>query len=298
MGAPNRGFAYRDQIGADHAGWSALDYLASRYRHSTRATWQRRFGDGEVLIDDAPAVETSVLRAGQSVVWCRPPWIEPDAPLVFAVLYEDDHLVAVLKPPGLPTLPGGGFLEHTLLHQLRRRTPNAGVLHRLGRWTSGVLLAAKNPTAHAAVSEAFRERRVDKRYRALATGRPATGTFDVETPIGTVPHPILGAIHAAASDGKRSRTRVEVVELRNDVFLADVWIETGRPHQIRIHLAAAGHPLVGDPLYTIGGRPAPDCQALPGDPGYLLHAAEIRLAHPITGERLVIEAPPPPELSA
>jgi len=297
MGSLNRGFAYRDEIGADHVGWCALDYLTSRYVHSTRDAWQRRLADGEVLIDGTVASGATALCAGQSLVWHRPPWIEPDAPLAFAVLYEDDHLVAVLKPPGLPTLPGGGFLEHTLMHQLRRRTPNAGILHRLGRWTSGVLLASKNPTAHAAVSAAFRERRIDKRYRALAMSTPAETTFIVETPIGVVPHPILGTIHAASVDGKPSRTRVEVVAIRDGAFLADVWIETGRPHQIRIHLAAAGHPLVGDPLYAVGGQPAPDCRALPGDPGYLLHAAEIRLAHPLTGERLVIEAPPPPELS-
>jgi 23S rRNA pseudouridine1911/1915/1917 synthase len=293
----NHGFAYRDEIGGEYAGASALDYLTSRYEHSTREEWAGRFVDGQILVDGATATADTALRAGHALVWHRPPWIEPYAPLAFAVLYEDDHLVAVLKPPGLPTLPGGGFLEHTLLYRLRRRVPHAGLLHRLGRWTSGIVLAAKSSTAHAAVSAAFRERRVGKRYRALAAGRPCAATFAIETPIGTVPHPILGAIHAASADGRRSRSRVAVVEQRDGAFLADVWIETGRPHQIRIHLAAAGHPLVGDPIYAAGGRPAPDCRALPGDPGYLLHATEMRLAHPITGAPLVIEAPPPRALS-
>jgi 23S rRNA pseudouridine1911/1915/1917 synthase len=294
----NQGFAYRDEIGIEYAGVSALDYLTSRYEHSTREDWAHRFVDGQILVDGAIAAADTALRAGHSLVWHRPPWVEPRAPLAFAVLYEDHHLVAVLKPPGLPTLPGGGFLEHTLLYRLRRRVPHAGILHRLGRWTSGIVLAAKSSTAHAAVSAAFRERRVEKRYRALAAGRPREEMFPIETPIGTVPHPILGAIHAASPDGRPSRSRVEVVEQRDGAFLANVWIETGRPHQIRIHLAAAGHPLVGDPLYAIGGRPAPDCRALPGDPGYLLHATEMRLAHPITGAPLVIEAPPPRALSA
>lgn len=113
------------------------------------------------------------------------------------------------------------------------------------------------------------------------------------TPIGPVPHPLLGSLYAASLQGKPALSHVRVLERRADSFLCDVRIATGRSHQIRIHLAAAGHPLVGDTLYGPGGLPAPDSRALPGDPGYLLHAAELSFRHPGTGCEVVLECEPP-----
>ena len=107
---------------------------------------------------------------------------------------------------------------------------------------------------------------------------------------------MLGTLHAAAADGKPALSQVTVIERRADAFLCDVRIATGRPHQIRIHLAAAGHPLLGDPLYGVGGVPEPDTRALPGDPGYQLHAAELSIRHPRSGDELVIACEPPPLL--
>jgi len=134
---------------------------------------------------------------------------------------------------------------------------------------------------------------VGKRYRALASGCPDQDEMTISTPIGPIPHPLLGSIHAASPTGKPSLSQVVVLERRTDSFLCDVRIATGRPHQIRIHLAAAGYPLLGDPLYTAGGLPAPDTHALPGDPGYHLHAAELSFRHPRTGSNVVIECEPP-----
>jgi 23S rRNA pseudouridine1911/1915/1917 synthase len=212
------------------------------------------------------------------------------------VIHRDDDLLAVAKPPGLPTLPGGGFLESTLLRLVRRLDPAASPLHRLGRWTSGLVLFARTPAARAGLTRQWTAGTVGKRYRALASGDPGEDELRVEVPIGPVSHALLGTIHAAADDGKASSTRIRVLERREGAFLCDVWIATGRPHQIRIHLAAAGHPLVGDPLYPAGGVPCADCRALPGDPGYLLHAAELRFTHPRTGAPIVIECAPPPRL--
>ena len=138
--------------------------------------------------------------------------------------------------------------------------------------------------------------KVGKRYRALAGGIPALDEMTISTPIGPVPHALLGSLHAADPHGKPALSQVTVLERRANSFLCDVRIATGRPHQIRIHLAAAGHPLVGDPLYGAGGLPGPDTHALPGDPGYHLHSAELSFRHPGTGRGLVLACQPPPLL--
>lgn len=293
----NQGYRYRDQVGSGDAGRTVLEYLAARYRHTEAGAWTERIARGEVALDGATAAASDRLRAGAWVTWDRPPWDEPDVPLVFDVLHEDAATLAVAKPSGLATVPGGGFLEHTLLARVRLRWPGATPLHRLGRATSGVILFARTAAARAALCAAFREGRVEKRYRALVSGRPREERFAIETPIGPVPHPVLGTVHGATPAGKAARSRVTVLGLRGDATLVAVDLDTGRPHQIRIHLAAAGHPLVGDPLYGPGGVPLPGTRALPGDPGYLLHAERLAFPHPDTGRVVEVRASPPPELA-
>jgi len=289
----NKGCAYREQLGADADNRTLLSYLSQHYCHSSSAEWAARIASGHVLINGRPAPAEGLLRRGSELVWHRPPWIEPDAPRYFSVLYEDKDLLAVAKPAGLPTLPGANFLEATLLHLVRSYAPDASPVHRLGRWTSGIVLCAQNHNAKTALMRQWSARQVGKRYRALASGIPDREEMTITAPIGPVPHPFLGSLHAATPKGKPSLSQVIVLEHRADSFLCDVRIETGRPHQIRIHLAAAGHPLVGDPLYVIGGIPATDSRALPGDPGYHLHAAELSFRHPSTEYNVVIESEPP-----
>ncbi|MDX1387890.1 MAG: pseudouridine synthase [Acidobacteriota bacterium] len=292
----NDGFDYIEHLGRDADGSTLLAYLTRRYPHSSADTWGARIETGRVLLDSSPAGRDTVLRRGQTLVWKRPPWREPEAPTSFDVLLEDEDVLAVAKPAGLPTLPGGGFLQNTLLHLVRERFPGTAPLHRLGRWTSGIVLFARTAGAHSELSRQWADRRVGKLYRALASGDPAHDTFSIDTPIGPVPHPLLGSVHAACETGKPASSHVTVVERRDGEFLCDVRITTGRPHQIRIHLAAVRHPLVRDPLYVTGGVPPADCRALPGDPGYALHAAELVFGHPSTAEQVVLRCSPPPLL--
>jgi 23S rRNA pseudouridine1911/1915/1917 synthase len=289
----NGGCEYREQLGPDADGLTVLAYLSRRYGHSSAVEWEERISSGQVLVDSRPAPPEIVLRSGSLLVWQRPPWTEPEAPLTFSVIYEDADLLAVAKPAGLPTLPGANYLNSTLLHLVRAYAPDAAPLHRLGRWTSGLVLCARNQRSRAAMTKQWSANSVGKRYRALASGLAEQDELTITAAIGRVPHALLGSVHAAISNGKQARSRVTVLERRKDSFLCDVHITTGRPHQIRIHLAAEGHPLVGDPLYVAGGIPAIDSRAVPGDPGYHLHAAELNFCHPGSGREVVLECEPP-----
>lgn len=290
----NSGYSYRERVRSEGAGLSVLDYYTRFYAHSGRETWAARLAAGEIELDGRRAAGSEVLRAGARLVWHRPPWAEEAVPLHFGVLYEDADILAVHKPPGLPTLPAGGFLEHTLLTLLRRRWPTATPLHRLGRGTSGLVLCSLMRAAGARLSADWREGRVAKRYRALSAGVAAQDSYDIVAPIGPVSHPKLGQIYAASPAGKPSRSVAQVLERREQSTLFAVDIDTGRPHQIRIHLASVGLPLAGDPLYTAGGGARAD--AVPSDLGYLLHAERLTFTHPTTGQRLSLSAPVPAAL--
>lgn len=292
----NHGFTYTGLIGPRDEGLALLQHLVTRHGHTPEGEWRERVEGGLVLVDGEPARADQRLTRGQEVAWMRPPWEEPEAPLAYAVLYEDEDLVAVAKPSGLPTQPNGGFLEHTLLHLVRQRYPAASPIHRLGRGTSGLVAFSLTRPANRALCETLRERRATKVYRALVEGHPELDTFTVATPIGPMPHPILGTVHAASPHGRAALSHVTVLQRRSTGTLVEVHIETGRPHQIRIHLAAAGHPLVGDPLYQKGGGILAGTRILPGDLGYLLHAYRLSLPHPRTGHGLDLECQPPPAL--
>lgn len=288
----NDGYAYRLQV--QRGGESVLDFLAREFRHSSRETWLTRLEHGEVEVGGVVVSGAEVLKPGQVLVWRRPPWFEEGVPLSFDVLYEDCALLAVNKPSGLPTMPGGGFLQNTLLTLVRGRWPGASPLHRLGRGTSGIVLFALTGEAGSDLSRAWRDHDVEKTYRALASGIAAQDEYDINVPIGPVPYPRLGTVFAASAAGKPSHSRARVLARREGCTLFEVRISTGRPHQIRIHLASLGHPLVGDPLYSKGG--APKAAALPGDLGYSLHAHRLRFKHPLDGQKVTIEAPTPAEL--
>ncbi len=290
----NRGYSYTSIITSKHQGQTLLAHLASLYPHSTPHAWQQSLTDHEVTLNGLPATGSETLAAGQTLTWNRPSWLEPDAPTHFEILFEDPHLLAVNKPSGLPTLPGSGFLENTLLRLVQKQTPTANPVHRLGRATSGIVLFAKTPQAAAQLSAHWNTPGIRKIYRALAQNVASQDAYEILTPIGPVPHPLLGSVWAASPTGKPSKSLAQVIARTATTTTFQVALHSGRPHQIRIHLASIGHPLVGDPLYGPTGHPLPHLPGLPGDGGYLLHAHLLTFPHPITGRHITLEAPLPP----
>ena len=295
----NRGYAYTSIISGKDHGRTLLSHLARLNPHSTAQAWQQNLNNREVTVDGVTANGSESVTSGQTLVWNRPPWIEPDAPRHFEVLFEDPHLLAVNKPGGLPTLPGGGFMENTLLRLVQKQTPNANPVHRLGRGTTGIVLFAKTPQAAAKLSADWNTSRIQKIYRALAQGIAEHDAYEILTPIGLVPHPRIGSVWAASPSGKPSKSLAKVISRASSSTASsttvgtttfEVRLNSGRPHQIRIHLASIGHPLVGDPLYGLSGQPLENLPGLPGDGGYLLHARFLNFQHPITGEPINLEA--------
>lgn len=303
----NGGWEYTDAIGLADAGLSLAAYYARHYRHTPEAGWRDRIAHGEILLNGKTATGGERLVVGDSLLWRRPPWNEgrflDDR---VAVIYEDDHIVAVDKPAGLSTMPDGGWLENSLVGWLDRRYGQGAVApaHRLNRGTSGIVLCARTPQARASLAAQFLgktlsagrptaapDAAMEKIYLARTAplpGRNIGDTIVVETPIGPVEHPVLGRVFAARADGKPARSECEIVAADGASMLWRVKLVTGRPHQIRIHLASIGAPLLGDPLFLPGGRPNP--LALPGECGYYLRAIRIAFVHPGTGNRIVIGA--------
>lgn len=294
----NRGWVYREQIDKKAAGQTVLDYYVRRYPHSSPAEWQQRIEAGQVTLNGVVIAADTLLDGGQWLAYHRPPWDEPEVPLEIPILYEDEDVWAVNKPSGLPVLPGAGFLEHTLLRQLQIRYPHEHLvpIHRLGRGTSGLMLIARSPLARSSLSQQLRDRQIRKVYRALVGAWDLGDRLTITQPIGKIPHPTLGYVYGATSEGRAAYSECTVLERRAKATLLAVAIATGRPHQIRIHLASVGFPLLGDPLYGAGGglrQESGDQVAVPGDCGYCLHAAHVAFQHPRTGKRLELDCEPP-----
>lgn len=301
--AMNQGWSYREQVDRRSAGQTVLDYYTQHYRHSSSSEWQERIAAAQVLLNDRITTAEERLQAGQWLTYHRPPWEEPEVPLAFEILHEDEDLWVIAKPAGLPVLPGGGFLEHTLLWQLQQQYPQDTPIpiHRLGRGTSGLMLLARSPLARSHLTQQMRDRQICKVYRALVGAGNLEDCFIVTQAIGKLSHPVLGYVYGAAADGLAAHSECRVLQRYSDSTLVEVTILTGRPHQIRIHLAAAGYPLLGDPLYTVGGVPRldslkhPEKFPVPGDCGYHLHAYHLTFTHPKTGRLISITCPAPPE---
>ncbi|HSJ27440.1 MAG TPA: RluA family pseudouridine synthase [Acidimicrobiia bacterium] len=276
-----------------------IDRVVAVLGEMSRSEARVRCDDGEVTVDGEVAAAKSRVAAGATVTF--PPTVPPEQlaaePVDFGVVYEDEDLLVVDKPAGLTVHPGAGRTSGTLAGGLMARYPELvgvgeagrwGLVHRLDRETSGVLLVARTPEAHRSLTDALRRREIGRRYLALVQG-----TFDlprgtVDAPIGRDPH--RPRRRALVPEGRHAVTHYRMVEQWPGVGVAlvSVELETGRTHQIRVHLAGIGHSVIGDRLY---GRRDPITV-----PRLFLHAESLHFVHPRSGEEMTVESPLPPDL--
>ncbi|OFW74214.1 MAG: pseudouridine synthase [Actinobacteria bacterium RBG_16_68_12] len=284
---------------ADADAGSRLDRaLASRDEIGSRSLAERLLRAGAVRVDGAVRPKSHRLERG-SVVEVELP-DAPDGlesePVTVAVLYEDGDLLVVDKPAGLPVHPGAGERRATLAGQLLTLgaaggpdPERPGIVHRLDRDTSGLLLVARSEEAHAALQQAIRRREIERRYLALVRGRPRSRTGRIDAPVGRDRRdPTRRSLDT--DEPRKAVTHFEVVETMSEHALLAVRLETGRTHQIRVHLAAISLPVAGDAQYGVAGDLGLERQ--------FLHAHVLRFRHPFSLEEIEITSPLPPDLAA
>jgi 23S rRNA pseudouridine1911/1915/1917 synthase len=279
-------------------------YLAQQRADLSRTRAQGLIARGLVRVDGRVARASLALEAGQQVE-LAPEAPKPAAPplraeaIAVPVVFEDEHLLVVDKPAGLVVHPAPGHQTGTLVNALLGRLAPAadadgaqrpGIVHRLDKDTSGLMVVARTEAAHANLAAQMKAHRTVKRYLALVEGHMPVAEGVIEAPIGRDPRQRQRmALVSVAGGGREARTRFRVLREARGRSLLELQLETGRTHQIRVHLASVGHPVVGDATY---GRPQE-----PRPPRQFLHAAHLEFAHPITGEWLTFDAPLPPDLA-
>lgn len=278
----------------------------------TRSAVQRLVEAGRVTVDGAPAKPSLKLKGGERIVVEIPPPL-PATPLAeqipLEILYEDHDLIVVSKPAGMSVHPGAGRQEGTLVNALLGHCSDLsgiggevrpGIVHRIDKDTTGVLVAAKNDRSHHGLARQFKAHSIKRVYLALVYGSPKTDKGSIDTDIGR--HPTdRKRMSGTARRGKRAVTHWKVTGRYGQVSALELRLETGRTHQIRVHLSEAGHPLLGDPVYGSAGRlpglKDPQLRALVKGLGrQALHARTLGFIHPASGEYLEFSAPLPEDM--
>jgi 23S rRNA pseudouridine1911/1915/1917 synthase len=288
-------------------------WMAKRFPERSRSQWQKEIKRGEVRAGDGavsprfPVEPGQVLRVRGALLSGdeEPAGTAPeprDIPL--DVLHEDESILAVNKPAGLVVHPGNGCSDGTLVQAALWHCGSLpdlgapgrpGVVHRLDKETSGVIVLAKTAAAGHELQRQFREREVGKRYLAAIQGHPRDDSGTVDLALGR--HPVQRMRMAPVVGGRRAVTHWTLLgRFEGNWSLARARIETGRTHQIRVHFSAIGHPLLGDRLY--GFRPSRSTTPVDPVPRVLLHAEEIRFRHPRSGRKMELEAPSPTDFRA
>ena len=306
--ALNDGWTYCDRVRPGEQATLLSAVLAQHHRHSDISTWQQRLARGEITLNGQACPQDVEVKVGDWIHWMRPPWVEAAVPDQWEVIHDDGDVLVLNKPSGLPVIPAGGFVSHTLTSLLEQWSRSEGEplapkpIHRLGRYTSGLQVCARRPETRAALSKQFRPNgNCQKTYLALTRRleRLQHGqTLVIQTDVVERQHPLLGWIwgpEPSMPEPLRKRlsahSSVQLRERQKMGDLVEVLIRTGRPHQIRIHLAQLGCPLLGDPLYQ--SDQGLSATATPGDGGYHLHAWRLKgLCWPTT-KVLSLHAQPP-----
>ncbi len=287
-----------------------LDRLVAAHLSKPRNQVHRWIVEGRVLLNGRPAKPSTAVRTGDQVQ-CQPPEPRVAPGLVaqsaeLAVLYEDEDLVVIDKAAGVAVHPGAGRDQGTLVNFLLHRYPEIagvggaarpGIVHRLDLDTTGALIVARSEDAYIRLSSAFAERQIEKTYLAIVYGVPRQEAGHIDLPIGRHRHDRKRM--QVRSDGRPSSTRYRCRSSAGGVSRLEIDLETGRTHQIRVHLKAIGHPLVGDPTYGEArwkGLSGPLRRPLKSFARPALHAWRVAFDHPITGGRLEIEAPEPEDM--
>jgi 23S rRNA pseudouridine1911/1915/1917 synthase len=282
-------------------------FLALELAGHSRSQIQAWIRNGDVLLNGGRSKTGQLLHPGDEVVACEPsraPDLPEPEPIPLEVLYEDDDLAVIDKPAGLVCHAGAGRRSGTLVNAILHRWGRVGagdpmrpgIVHRLDKQTSGVMVVARTEAAARSLSRQFKDREVRKEYLALVYGRVAPPEGTVDAPLGRDPVDRM-KISVRARKRREAVTRYKLLESFGPCSLLSVHPETGRTHQIRVHLASLGHPVVGDPVYGGGRRLSKELQPLvPGLGRFFLHAHRLRFRHPQTGAELEFSAPLPAEL--
>ena len=285
----------------EHAG-VRLDAFLSADGALTRSQAARLIAEGRVRVNGKPAAKSARLSGGETVTVDVPQFRETALPpqnIPLDVVYEDDDVIVVNKPTGLVVHPAPGHPDGTLVNALLHHCGDSlsgiggekrpGIVHRIDRDTSGLIIAAKNDAAHLALSAQLKDHSLSRTYECLVTGNMKQDSGTVDAPIGRSSADRKKM--AVVPTGRRAVTHWEVVARYPGVTHLRCRLETGRTHQIRVHMAHIGHPILGDTVY---GAKKP----VPGLTGQCLHATGLRFVHPRTGEPVELHCPLPPEFTA
>jgi 23S rRNA pseudouridine1911/1915/1917 synthase len=288
---------YRVEVPSDAAGVRLDRFLAGLPEVGSRAAAERLLAADAVRVDGAAAEKSTRLAGGEALEFEAPDSktrsvLEPED-VGLRIAYEDEHLLLVDKPAGVVAHPSAGHRTGTLVHGVLEHgaaggeEERPGIVHRLDRDTSGLLVVARSAEAHERLKRLVKKRELEREYLALVRGRPRSRAGRIEAPIGRDRRDPTR--HSLETDRPRDAvTHFELIELIDQYALLRVRLETGRTHQIRVHLAAIGLPVIGDPVYGV-----PD----PALGRQFLHATRLAFTHPFTGSRVEAESPLPPDLA-